>query len=431
MRCTRALVLSALALTAPVSAATADVPAPGYALASAPNPAFGAALLTLPDGGLVTWDGVAVERWLPDGTFVATLTTFSPEVFESFVVAAPGGDSVVIGNSSNGRLHEVFLDGSGRRSVARLDFNFDAAYGPDGGLYVSAATCGFQCGNRIVRVDVASGATERVATVAGPSGPLAFDAAGNLVYATQADFPAPPDSTDVIRWTPAQLATGGGMLTELDAEVVAPDFDAGSSLACDPVTGRLYLGANDFLNGVHGVFRIEGDGDASPVVVQAANPIGALQLLTGGGAGSFDPYQPAGGVALRYTTTDFVALSDFVTVDPARPVLAITGPGTTGPGPFTLTLTGAEPGGGATIVYAPQSGFDPNEHTFPFPGFLLHTGLPLAQLQRLPFALAVDGTGGAAVTFQNPGGLEGAFAWQLWIRDATGALIGTSSSDVF
>ncbi len=405
----------------------AETPAPGYAVTTAPNPVFGATTTTLASGELVTWDGLTVDRWTADGTFLGTLTSFGSSVFPSFVVESPDGTEVVVGESSFGRIYRVPLDGSGRTFLRKLAFNFDAEFAPDGTLIVSAATCGFGCGNDLLCLSL-DGAVVRLAKVAGPSGPVAVDAGGDLYYATLGS-PATPGSTDVLRWTAAQLA-GGDLLDESDAAVVGTGYDPAGALELDPVTGALYLATNDFGSGAASIVQVAGDAFDAPTVVVPDQFVFGMQLLDLGGPASFDPYQPASGQVLRYGRTTGVA-SDLVTVSPARPQLTVSGAGTTGVGEVVFDVTGADPGGGFTLVWAPQASFDPVESVFDFPTFRFHTGLALGELIRLNLPIAVDGAGNGQLSVFNAGTLAGQFAWQVIVRDPTGRAIGSSNSVLF
>ena len=284
--------------------------------------------------------------------------------------------------------------------------------------------------NEIVRLHLPSGAVSSVATILGPSGPIALDAGGNLYYATQdTSFPATPGSTDVISWTRAQVQAGG--LTELDATSHAVGFDGGSSMRFDPVSGRLYLAENNFGLLEYRIVQVASDKASSPVVVYGVDWINNLELLRGPGAASFEAYQPAGGSNLKYNTTDFANYDHTVTIRPKRPTLTITGPGTVGVGEVTLAADGAPPGGTLYLIYGRQDTTTPWETTHTFPGFLLHTNLTPGKIRRVPFLIPVDGTGHGEVTFWNPGVLQGVNAYQYLVGDALGGLLGSTSTEDF
>jgi len=116
------------------------------------------------------------------------------------------------------------------RLLAQLAFNYDLDFGPSGELYVSANP-GF-AGNRIERIDPAQGTRETVVQLAGASGPVAVDDAGN-VYTVDvpASFPPPPGSYSVLRYTAAQIAfaaSSGTPLTANEARIVRAGLDGGA-----------------------------------------------------------------------------------------------------------------------------------------------------------------------------------------------------------
>lgn len=407
--------------------ASADTPAPGYAVSSQPSPAFAAPMTTLPGGDFVTFDGLNIDRWTEQGAFVQTLGSFAVSVFPSFAVSNPTGSAVIIGESSNHGLFVVPTNGSGKVLLAQLTFNYDAAFSPAGDLYVSAATGNFGPGNDVYRVAIPSGALTPIAHVAGPSGPIAFDAAGALYYATQGSgFPAPAGSTDVIGWTAAQVAAGN--LDNSNATVVCAGLDGGASLAVDPTTQKLYVAETSFLLGTNRVRRVGNTQANSPIVVDAGTlSIYGLKFMTGNSAATFAPYQPDTGVRLTYGATDFFSASERSTLRPARPQLSLSGPGLTGVGPVTLTVTGGVPNGSVYLLNCLQTSLLPSEVSLQFPTFLLHTTFVLSQARRLPFYLPADASGTSVFQIQNTGGLQGLRAYQFLVSDSAGVFLGSSN----
>jgi hypothetical protein len=415
----------------PAPAASFDVPAPGFSAASSPNPAFGAPLTSLPGGDFVTFDGTRVERWNSQGVLVQNLGTLPASTFPSFVVAEPSGAAVVIGESTNHELYRVPTDGSGPTPLAFFFFNYDGAFSPSGELYVSGAAGGFGQGNDIFRVELPSGVLHPVAHVAGPSGPIAFDAAGNLYYATQGiGFPAPADSTDVIRWNAFELPLGN--LTELDAVTLCSGLDGGGSLAVEPLSQRVYLAETSFLFGTNFVRRIGNTPAASPIVVDTGSlSIHSLHFVAGAGPATFDAFQPANGSRMVYGATDFFSASQRCEVRPARPQLSLSGPGLTGPGTVTLTVTGGVPGGSAYLLHCAQSSLLPGEVPVQFPTFLLHTPFVLSAARRVPFYIPADAGGTSVYQIYNPGGLQGTRAYQFLVAGPTGTFVGSTNAAQF
>ena len=60
-------------------------------------------------------------------------------------------------------------------------------------MLVSAGTCGFGCGNDLVRLDLTSGQATFLANLVGASGPLALSDSGDL-YTVVVDFQNPGTS---------------------------------------------------------------------------------------------------------------------------------------------------------------------------------------------------------------------------------------------
>lgn len=403
----------------------ADSPAQGYSLASQSSPAPFAATCTLPGGDIVTFDGLSVDRWTAAGSFVSNLATLPGFTFSSFVIPTPDGSAVVFGENSNGGLFLAQADGSGYVPLVSLTFNADADWLPNGDLLVSAATGGFGAGNDLVIVDLNPPSAVFVGHVNGPSGPVAVDAAGNLYYATQSDlFPAPPGSTDVLRWDAAQVLAGG--LDNSNATVIGAAFDGGASLAIDPVGGELYLAEANFGLNEYRLRRVGAGPTQSPIVVDTiAGFFGNLEFVDGGTSpGSFAAWQPADGVNLKYNVG-----TDQVTVEPKRPLLAISGPGTTGVGTVTFTVTGGVPDGIMLATACPTAFVQGGDSAIQLPTFLWVTPFTLSQTRRASASTPVFLDANGAGTFQifNSGGLIGAFGWQFLVGDGAGVLLGSTN----
>lgn len=419
-----ATALGAVALPAP--AAAQETLAPGWQSALAVDP--GGAVRELTDGRLVTFDGRFVDLWAPDGTHLALLADLGATNFVGAFAVAPSDDFAVVGESTNGDVFRVELDGSGATLLANLFFNYDAAFAPSGDLYVSAATGGFGTGNDVVRVDPATGATTTILHVEGPSGPIAFDALGNLFYATQSnDFPAPAGATDVLLFQAADIAAPTSALSEADGFLYAGGFDGASSMVCDRATSRVYLAETNFSNGVNRVRQALGSAAQSPILAegQPFEWISVAQFLAGSGPALFSAFQPEGGGRLVYGRTDFASLDERRTLTPARASLTVGGPGVGGAGNFSLELAGLDPDGSLLLVWGPTALVGPELAVGVLPP--LFTGLDLGTLELFPFQFGVDGAGAASITLYNPGGLEGLLTFQGLLLDGTGSAAGTST----
>jgi hypothetical protein len=410
-----------------------DLVSPGFQLEQHPHPSASvfAATARLSSGELVVFDGLSVGLYDPSGTLVRELGAFEEFVFPSFVAIDPAEERAVLGESSNGDLFEVALGASASPDLlVHLPFAYDAVHQDEEHLLVSAATCGFGCGNEIWRVTLPTRSLELVARVSGASGPLALDAAGNLLYATaSAVFPPPPKPTRVLRWSAAQLALGLP-LSEDDAELVGGGFAGAAGLAVDPEHGHVFLLENNFASGENRLRHVLGSADESATLVEGRPffSMANLDFLQGDGRAAFLPYQPPTGGRLAWTTTDFVATVERFELVTRRPELSLSGPGLSGPGPFEVALDAGPPGGFARILYCPRSLYQPEESVIPFRGIPLFLGLDLATLSSVPGLIPCDAGGGFSRTFLNPGGYEGLFALQVLLLDERLRIVGTSSA---
>ncbi|MDP6368410.1 MAG: hypothetical protein QF615_02295, partial [Planctomycetota bacterium] len=279
------LSLAALAVCSLSASLTwaSDTITPGFAItASSPAPAYGASYATLSDGRIVTFDGASFDLFAADGTLLQNLGTLPAAVWASFVEIDPSETYALIGESQSGDVFSVDLSGAGVTTVANLPYNFDAVFDTDPHFaLISAAICGWGCGNDIVRLEVATGTVTPLAQIAGPSGPLALNALGELYYGTQDPaYPAPPASTDIIYWTAAQLASGAP-LDETNATLLAAGFDGASALAVDPASQNLFVAEN--LYGVSGkIHQLDRFGARVAEVASGLNWLSNMEFLVTG-----------------------------------------------------------------------------------------------------------------------------------------------------
>jgi hypothetical protein len=412
----------------------ADEVAAGFSLAALPYPG-GAATATLSSGDVIAFDGLTIRRYDENGVLIQDLASLPSFGFPSFVLADPSETFVVAAESSFGVLYRIDLTVGGFVAIAQLTFNYDAAFEDPGHLLVSAATCGFGCGNEIWRVDVASGSSLIVARLGGASGPLITDGGNHLFYGTVSGvFPPPPGASQVLCFELDDL-TGNPIVDESSALVVASGFEACADLAYDPVHADLFIAEVDFSTGVNRIQRVESSASLSPLILEGApfRAISNLEFQAGAGVARFAAFQPASGGRLRYNSTDFVSSSDRNGVDPLRPVLLFSGPGTGGAGDVTVQLLGAAPLGFALIAFGPRALAPQEELVFELSGVdaPLFVGLDLASLLILPGLLPVGADGQGILVTQNPGGFEGLLAVQAIVFDAGSQLVSTSEVGLF
>ncbi|MEO2161502.1 MAG: hypothetical protein ABGY29_03155, partial [bacterium] len=346
--------LSALCLLANPAEAQVD-PNPGFAVTAAVPLGGPSAYGSLADGRYVAFDGLTFDLYASDGTWHANLGSISSFMWPSFVEVDPTGTFVIAGESTNGNLFKVQLNGAGVTLLANLVFNYDLTWDVTPGLaYVSAGLGGWGAGNDLIRLDVATGNTTLLAHVQGPSGPIVVNAAGDVSYVTQYegfDWPPPLGQESLIRWDNAELDTGV-LLSEADADFLWSGLDGGSSMVCD-AGDTLFLAHTNFAGDVNEIYQFSPSGNLLDTVCTALTHVANLELV-GSGPSTFSAQQPLG-VSLRAYSTDFFSFDDCVTIDPARAQLTWKGPPSGGAGRGTFKLTGGDPGGFAVIMVANSS----------------------------------------------------------------------------
>jgi len=421
-----AAIAASLFLTTPTQASETGS---GYSVGLLPNPESGA-VLALSDGDLVTFDGASVDRWNADGSFAENVFTLPGVFFGGCFAISPDESTALVGESSNGDLYRVDLVNGGGAYLTTLVFNYAATFETDTTAIVSAATCGFGCGNDLARVDLSTGDVTFLVNVAGASGGVAVGADGDLYYGTASgDFPAPLGSTEILRFDAADL-TGSELLSEADAQVVGSGFNGAFSLVLDPVHEVLYLAENNFGTGLNRVVRIPAATGVGSVVYEG-DPFdftSQLQFFSPTGDGFFFPYQPDGSGAVTAINGE-----GRVELTPSRPQLTASGAGVGGTGPFELQLDGAPELGLAVLGVGPQSLFATTETAYLSAGLpLLHTGMQLGSIRVLPLVIEIDANGAASVgPFTNDGALTGNLVFQALVFSGERSLLGSSQGLLF
>ncbi|MBL8768120.1 MAG: hypothetical protein JNL94_12170 [Planctomycetes bacterium] len=390
--------------------------------------AFVGGLAPLPGGHLAVFDGSRVVEIDPasNGAVVRVLHTPPTFVFGSFLALDPTASFLVFGESSNGTLTRIPLDGSPTSLVAHVSFNYDGVFDASGALYVAHGNPTWT-GTDLVRVDVATGGVQTVATVSGPSGPVAFDSSGTLLYGVNSPFfPAPPGSGSLIAFTASQLAgaTGSGVLTDGDALVLVTGLDAIGDLVVD-AEGDLIVG--DSIHGTVTAYDATGVVDwviASPAA--ASTSVTYLAFVDDGSshAATFDPYQPNGGGTLALVVSDFATTNDVVLVHPERPTFTVAPSNPVPVGSFTVTLEDA-PAHGLAMLFAAAASSSNEAIALVGDVPLFFALLPptLVHLGVVP----LDATGAASLPASNPG-IGATIAIQAVVFDATLTPRGTSQA---
>jgi hypothetical protein len=403
------------------SAPGQDLVGPGFArTAQQSAPAQGVPYRTLSTGDRVVFDGLTVDLYDASGLFLANLGSLPGFVFPSFVAISPAESRALVGESSTGGLYRVDLSGAGLALVASLAFNYDAVFLDESSAVVSAATCGFGCGNDLVRVDVLTGATQGLSSVPGASGPLALGSNGDLYYTTvSGSFPPPPGSSQVLRWS-AALVNSGAPLSIGDAQVLVSGLNGAAAMAVDPVLGAIVV-AESVFGSTSRVRLFAAGGAPLGAVIESPNYLSAIELRRDGGLGHFYPYQPADGVYLTYSSG-----GDVHTVRPQRPQASITQQGSA----VTLTVSGAPANGALLILWTSQGLWSPVEASYFIPGlgFQIHSGVAPSSMRRLPFLIPTDAVGTGTFSFFDGGSLGGTLVFQPLVMNAAGRFVGSSTA---
>jgi len=414
----RSLAAASLAFLPP-AALSQDIIGDGFAeTASQPTPVPFASYATLSSGERVVFDGLSIDLYDAGGTFLQNLAVLSGFVFNSFVEVDPSETFAVIGESSNGDIFKVALDGSGLTPLTTLAFNYDAVFQDANHVIVSASLCAatgpFGCGNDLARVNTDTGATTIIASVTGPSGPVAFDRNGDLFYGL-VDITIPSNS-QIIVWEASELS-GTPLLDEGDAAVFHGGLEAATSLAIDPVFGNVLL-AESVFGGTSRILEIDGaTGALADVVVESLSYLSNVELLQGGTAGHFHAYQPADGVFMHYNN------GDIVTVRSQQPTATHSQLGSVA----TFSVQGAKPNSAMMVVFGPQNLVNPDYHSYQLQfDFEFHCAVPIQNLRRTPLLIPTDANGDGTFQYFDPGNLAGNWAFQAIITDESGQFIGGS-----
>lgn len=382
-------------------------------------------VVTVIPGGWASFDGTAVVVRDLAGQALVTTTVFPAAVFPSFVALQPDNTTLLLGESTTGGLWEFVLPSGPATLLATAAYNYDATFDGAGQAIVSAATCGFGCGNSLLRVDLTSGATTVLGTVAGPSGPVALSAAGDLYYGTQSPlFPAPAGSFSVQRWSAAQVAAGG--LADASATLVVAGLDGVGDVSFDTRSGDLIV-VESIFGGLSKVRLHRADGALKSVLASSTDYLGGVGLRTSAGTtAAMQPFAPAGSVYAYAASDFFTGVMRVQGILPVQPQLSVSGPGATGAGVANLSVAGGIPAGTAVLISAPASAWSSTNTVTALPWFQLHSGLQLTAVRRSGIVqLDAGGNGSLAIVNAGPG-LPGR-VWQALVRTPQDRPVGAST----
>jgi hypothetical protein len=403
--------------------------APGFSLDEiqvAPAGAFVGGFEVLPNGNWALFDGSdVVELSSLDGSFVRTLFTPPVFTFGAFLTLSPDGSKLYFGESSSGRIYEIDLASLAANVVLTTVYPYDLAFDPQGRPFLSYAL-GFGMGSYVALCDFSNGTLDDVIVSSDPSGPLAFDAAGDLVTATPdaTSFPPPADATEVLRFAAADVALGigpgtistslGSLLGNVDGAAYLALDEAGDVLVADANSGKLV------------------DLDSTTLaetVIADAGPFNAFLYVrhVRGTRGAFEPWQPEEAGELLALRSDFFSFNDLTRVRPARPRLTTNPPSSIPKGRWELAASVAVPDGFGLLLVGDS--LAPAERqlrnrTWPAPLFV---GLSPTSSWSV-VALPTDADGEWSLMLDNPGLGGVTVAAQLVVgASSQGPFYGTSA----
>lgn len=198
-----------------------------------PAGAFVSGFDVLPNGHYLINDGRAIREVSPTGS--ASLYTFASPVWGTFVRYNPADGKVYFGESSRGNIFAFdYADPGSVSLVANIANNFDMDF-RQGKPYVVGSADWLNSSIYLLQ----DTGPALIATCDGPSGPLAFDGSGNLIYIPASYGP----TTQIIRWSSADVAEPRSTvaISRSDAEVLA---NIESSYGSAFIDGRLMFTNN-------------------------------------------------------------------------------------------------------------------------------------------------------------------------------------------
>jgi len=391
--------------------------AQGYQrVAELPFPAY-AAWAPLADGSRLVFDGRSLVR--TNGVWTATIASYATFVFPSFVVT--DGVTAWVGESTNGSLKSIDLTTGLVRVMNTLVFNYDAVLLDARTLLISAAPCGFSCGSDLYQLDLSTHQLSLRGHVAGPSGPLARDRAGNVWYGQNSPlYPAPPASSRLLRWSAAQVQ-GSALLSDSNATVIQAQLDGVADLAVD-LEGGLVLVSQARLGKESEIIALNLAGQWQGYVARGTPWFSGLALLDSAGPGSFHAWSGAG-TQLWCVASEFVwgGPDKLLAFEPRRAVAHTTGSGM--PGLVTWSVSGAPAQGSWTLLAAPRQMWSGSESVWRWSDAPFTSAIAPSAWTRIAKG-SIDSLGNASCAWQSPGPH---LALQGLLRTRDGRSVGTTT----
>ncbi len=412
--------LAVLALAAPGAADTAGA---GFSATDLPSGGPTYESVTLSNGDFVGIGDSTIVLFAPDGTPIRTLHTFMGVLPPEAIVVDPTETFVVASRSDgySGGTYRVDLAGGPATYLSFLGPSWMVFEGPDSVL--GCVGNGFFNWS-LFRLDVNTGAfTQKSAMFPAVNMPLGLDAAGNLYLSYEPGF----TGNYVIERFPAAQVAGGGQLSPGEGTVVRTGFDILSDFAVTADGSTFFVAEIPAL----GVSRILAStssvGHQELLRITPPEYVFDVQFRPGTAPAKFLAFQPATGGELVYQTR-FGSARARRSLAPARPVASVSGPGTSGSGPYDLTLTGGPPHGRAIVFFGPLSGYNPNEPAYPRNGIPLFFGLQRSTAHRAPGSIQLDANGNAVQPYVNNAESPNMWAIQALLRDEANKPVATTTA---
>lgn len=357
--------------------------------------------------GVIYFDGLDLT-YAVNASTPQPLLSFASYTFGSFTTPI-GATKVLFGESSNGGIWSVPLNGQPPLQIANVPFNYDAVMLDDDRALVSAKTGGFAApDNDVMFVDLLTGQTQLLAQFPGASGPLTVDSSGNVYYATSpAAFPAPAGTVSILRLPSAVIdnaIAANQVLSVANTQVVLTGLDAASDLAFDDDGDLLFV---DWFSNHIGEIN-DATGNAASLATTLLDYSGSglngsvLQFVkTATGPQVFEPFQPIGGQLLVHET-DYVSVSQLRSVTARRSELCSSAPNPMPSGSFVLTTNHGPALGIGLLAFTTSVPAGPLSITVPGFEQPLHLDAALSASPVL-VPVSFDATGQTAMTFSNPG----------------------------
>ena len=170
-------------------------------------------------------------------------------------------------------------------------------------------------------------------------------------------------------------------------------------------TNNLFVSEYDTVGDLGRILRTRDDGQTFDVVFEAdaGEVVDDMRFLDTPGPGLFDPFQAGGGGDLSFQTDSGIAFERLL-LEPDRPQLNLSGPGSQPAGGQLDVTVGRAPIGSAGFVLAGPTATDlPFEQ--PIPGLsTLFSKLNPLTFVILPGSITVDGNGQGSISYTNPQG---------------------------